>query len=376
MNGRVYSPVLSAFLSVDTLNQMVADTQSGNGYAYARGNPLRYIDPTGSGLFGDVWHAVTAPFRAAGQALGAAWHGIEHFAGEAGKWFAENWRIVVVVVVVVVVEVMTFGAATAAVGAFAGAILTGMAAGAAGGALGAALYGGSIDDVISGALRGAVIGGISGAVAYGLGQYFGPVDKMTTASRIESVAAHGVVGGARASISGSDFTQGFVAAAATQAATAYGPDTRIESLNIAKAAIVGGTTSAISGDKFANGAILSAIQYEVVAQFTPRSGRPLTFEEKNLYQGSFSNETIDQVRIHEGNVPFWLSSDAEAVTIGSDVYIRSDAPYLRTMLIRLTPKHTIGSLAAETRCRHARRCLAPRGSALSGFTARVPAPLS
>jgi hypothetical protein len=33
MNGRVYSPVLSAFLSVDTLNQMVADTQSGNGYA-------------------------------------------------------------------------------------------------------------------------------------------------------------------------------------------------------------------------------------------------------------------------------------------------------------------------------------------------------
>ena len=46
------------------------------------------------------------------------------------------------------------------------------------------------------------------------------------------------------------------------------------------------------------------------------------------------------------------------------------------MLIRLTPKHTIGSLAAETRCRHARRCPAPRGSALSGFTARVPAPLS
>jgi hypothetical protein len=47
-----------------------------------------------------------------------------------------------------------------------------------------------------------------------------------------------------------------------------------------------------------------------------------------------------------------------------------------TMLIRLTPKHTIGSLAAEPRCRHARRCPAPRGSALSGFTARVPTPLS
>ncbi len=47
-----------------------------------------------------------------------------------------------------------------------------------------------------------------------------------------------------------------------------------------------------------------------------------------------------------------------------------------TMLIRLTPKHTVGSLAAETRCRHACRCLAPCGSALSGFTARVPTPLS
>ena len=47
-----------------------------------------------------------------------------------------------------------------------------------------------------------------------------------------------------------------------------------------------------------------------------------------------------------------------------------------SMLIRLTPKHTIGSLAAETRCRHARRCLALRGSALSGFTARVPTPVS
>jgi hypothetical protein len=47
-----------------------------------------------------------------------------------------------------------------------------------------------------------------------------------------------------------------------------------------------------------------------------------------------------------------------------------------SMLIRLTPKHTIDSLAAETRCRYARRCLAPRGSALSGFTPRVPPLLS
>jgi len=45
------------------------------------------------------------------------------------------------------------------------------------------------------------------------------------------------------------------------------------------------------------------------------------------------------------------------------------------VLIRLTPKPTIGSVAMETRCRHARGRLAPRGSAISGFTARVPTPL-
>jgi hypothetical protein len=47
-----------------------------------------------------------------------------------------------------------------------------------------------------------------------------------------------------------------------------------------------------------------------------------------------------------------------------------------TVLIRLTPKPTIGSGAVETRCRHARRGLAPRGSAISGFTTRAPAPVS
>src|SRR5205085_7837529 len=55
---------------------------------------------------------------------------------------------------------------------------------------------------------------------------------------------------------------------------------------------------------------------------------------------------------------------------------RHESMIVCIMLIRLTPKHTSCSVAAETRCRHARRCPAPRGSALSGFTARVPTPLS
>ena len=46
-----------------------------------------------------------------------------------------------------------------------------------------------------------------------------------------------------------------------------------------------------------------------------------------------------------------------------------------SVLIRLTPKLTIGSVVAETRCCHARPRLAPRGFAISGFSPRVPTPL-
>jgi hypothetical protein len=77
------------------------------------------------------------------------------------------------------------------------------------------------------------------------------------------------------------------------------------------------------------------------------------------------------------SVDFWKSVRIWLAYYNREGKISSNSRFfLFTMLIRLTPKHTIGSLAAETRCRHARRCLAPRGSALSGFTARVPAPLS
>ncbi|MBR0780760.1 RHS repeat-associated core domain-containing protein [Bradyrhizobium iriomotense] len=265
MNGRMYSTLLSTFTSVDPINQAAADTQAGNGYMYARGNPLKFVDPSGYGFLGDVWHAVTAPFRAAGNAISDAAHGIGHFFSEAGKWLSENWRVVVVVIVVIVIEVVTFGAATAAVGPLAGAILTGMAAGAAGGALGAALYGGTLDDVLAAAVKGAVIGGISAGVTYGVGSYFqavqGANEALTTSQEIESIAAHGVVGGAKQAAEGGNFWQGFVATAATKASSLWGPDFQSMSANVARAAVVGGTVAAINGDKFANGAILGSFSY-------------------------------------------------------------------------------------------------------------------
>ena len=47
MNGRMYDPVMSTFLSVDAYVQDPTSAQGFNRYAYCSHNPLRYVDPTG-----------------------------------------------------------------------------------------------------------------------------------------------------------------------------------------------------------------------------------------------------------------------------------------------------------------------------------------
>ena len=47
MNGRMYDPVVSSFLSVDQYVQSPESAQGFNRYAYCMNNPLRYVDPTG-----------------------------------------------------------------------------------------------------------------------------------------------------------------------------------------------------------------------------------------------------------------------------------------------------------------------------------------
>ena len=48
MNGRLYDPVMSSFLSVDNYVQNPENSQSYNRYAYCLNNPLRYVDPDGN----------------------------------------------------------------------------------------------------------------------------------------------------------------------------------------------------------------------------------------------------------------------------------------------------------------------------------------
>ena len=50
MNGRMYDPVMSCFLSPDNYIQSPDNSQSFNRYAYCLNNPLRYVDPSGEFL--------------------------------------------------------------------------------------------------------------------------------------------------------------------------------------------------------------------------------------------------------------------------------------------------------------------------------------
>ncbi len=58
MDGRMYDPVLGRFLSPDPVLQFPNYTQGLNPYSYALNNPLRFVDPNGYSLVGQLF-AVT-----------------------------------------------------------------------------------------------------------------------------------------------------------------------------------------------------------------------------------------------------------------------------------------------------------------------------
>ena len=54
MNGRMYDPVIGRFISPDPVLQFPNNTQGLNPYSYALNNPLRFVDPSGYSLVGQL----------------------------------------------------------------------------------------------------------------------------------------------------------------------------------------------------------------------------------------------------------------------------------------------------------------------------------
>ena len=159
MNGRVYDPVTSTFLSVDNFVQDPSSTQNFNRYAYCMNNPLKYTDPDGEwahlvigALVGGVANVFSNLKHINTFGEGLAYFGIGAVAGVAGA---------------------------AAGGAVAGAMkLGGFVSGALSGAAGGASSGmisGSGNAWMQGANfgQGLKAGGIAAGIGAGTGALFG-----------------------------------------------------------------------------------------------------------------------------------------------------------------------------------------------------------
>ncbi|WP_373734909.1 RHS repeat-associated core domain-containing protein [Bacteroides heparinolyticus] len=165
MNGRMYDPVMSGFLSSDSYIQSPDFSQSFNRYAYCLNNPLKYVDPDGEWIQ---------------YVIGGILGGINGYSiGKAGG--LEGWDLVWSTVGGSAVGVFTAGIGTAVSGIFsnvaAGTIVGGAASGAvSGSAFGTAsayatgARGADLTNAFFNGLGGGLLGGAAGSA---LGGYVG-----------------------------------------------------------------------------------------------------------------------------------------------------------------------------------------------------------
>jgi len=217
MNGRVYDPLISRFLSADPFIQSPQDLQSHNRYAYVLNNPLAYTDPSGYFSFKKL-------FRTAVSIAVAVYFGpavIGNFAG-AGQLFAAA----------------SFGGSAAAAGV-ANAAVAGFLSGA----------------IASGSLKGAVNGAFSGALFFGVGEFTG------AASGLGKVMAHSAAGCISAAAGGGNCKAGAMAAGFAEFAGPAIGDLGSIAANVTKSAVLGGIGSSIGGGRFEDGAMTGAFGY-------------------------------------------------------------------------------------------------------------------
>jgi RHS repeat-associated protein len=205
-NARLYDPALGMFISPDSIVQNPFDPQALNRYAYARNNPLKYIDPSGhvfvvddlivGAVIGAAIGAAIAGYQSGwdpkAMAIGAGIGAVAGYMGFAGNALATEAALAA-----------GCGSTTTAI---AGATVGGAAAGATSGGLSAAVYGG---DVTKGILMGGGIGALAGFS-------FGAIDSAYSGRwSLDRVAAHTALGGGLSELSGDKFYNGALFALVT-----------------------------------------------------------------------------------------------------------------------------------------------------------------
>lgn len=165
MNGRVYDPVTSSFLSVDNYVQDPSYTQNFNRYAYCMNNPLKYTDPDGEwiqyligGLMG-AWNGYSIGKAAGLKGWDLAWSAI----GGAAVGVATAG----------IGALVSEGFSNVAVGTILGGATSGAVSGSAFGTAAAYANGAREEDLVNAFLKGFSGGLIGGAAGFACGGLIG-----------------------------------------------------------------------------------------------------------------------------------------------------------------------------------------------------------
>jgi RHS repeat-associated protein len=293
MNGRVYDPFLARFVSADTVIQSLGASESINPYAYAWNDPLKYVDPTGHSLLGDI--------------LGVL-------------------AFVAVTIFLPELEWAVYGATLTTPSLMA-------VAGFVGGFVGAMVSTGSL----SAALTAGLISGLTAGLTAGIAQQV----LTSNWTPLEGVLARVAVGCASSAASGGNCGSGAVSSVFEIAAQpllikfpSFGQWGQAP--EAVQAGLIGGEAAKLAGGKFEDGFSTAAIQYLATAANSPQQDRAASSATLGLAGKIWSlpNTVIGLGVGTLGEVVGWIGyvfgwvSVAPGVTFGPNAIVFTNNPLM------------------------------------------------